>query len=168
MKKPALLRAYLLERTPWFNDDPTRLITLVKNGHVVATGDGSSFKEKKSVCYEHQYTLDIMVLDFPGDPEEINIPMLEWLETHQVDKMHNPEFQRQGISFDAEIIDTEKIDYRVSVTLTERIIAHVKDEDATISRERYAVESADEPQFDELFKAIDPSHGFLHIDKPKP
>lgn len=154
MKKPASLRAYLLERTPWLNDDPTRLITLVKNGHVVATGDGSSFEKNRGVCYEHQYTLDIIVLEFPGDPEEINLPLLEWLETNQADKMHNPEFQRQGISFDAEIIDTEKIDYRVSVALTERIIGRVKDMDATTSRERYAVESADEPQFDDLMKAV--------------
>lgn len=150
MKKPSTLREHLLLRTPWLNNDPTRLAIFVENGHIVAKGGGAAFTAKTPLCYEHQYRLTLVVLEFPGDPEEINIPVLEWLSTNQPDLLHNAEWQKNGIAFQSEVIDKGKVDYSLSLELTERIIAHVKDDSAQESSERYQVESADEPQFEDL------------------
>ena len=158
MKKPALIREFLIERTPWLNNDPTRLATFAEKGHIVATGDASSFNGR--LCYEHQYTLTLVVLDFPGDPEEIIVPLMEWLTTNQPDFIQNPDWQTSGLKFEVEVIDKHKVDLVVYILLTERIDARVRDGQAAISAERYEIKSADEPQYDQLLEAvngIDPS-----------
>lgn len=164
MKKPFLLREYLLVRTPWLNDDPNRLATFIENGSIVSKGDGSL--PSSSLCYEQQYTLTIIVLDFPGGPEEIFVPILEWLQTHQPDLMHNPDWQKTGFSFDAEVIDNDLYDLTVSLQLTERMIASVKDANATISAERYEVKNSDEPQYVDLLHVINGIHPGIDPTQP--
>lgn len=153
MNKPFTLRTHLLERTPWLNVDPTRLATYVENGHLVAKGGGSP---SPFLSYEHQYKLTLVVLDFPGDPEEIIVPIYEWLTVNQPDFMHNPEWQKSGFTFEIEVTSKSLYDMTISLMLTERIIGKIKDENATISADRYDIKAVDEPQYADLLRAINP------------
>lgn len=153
MKKPASLRDYLLDRTPWLKSDPSRLATFVENGQLSAKGSGSL--PSSSLCYEQQYRLNLVIIDFSGDPAEIIVPIYEWLSIHQIDLMHNPDWQKNGFSFEAEVINTDLYDLSINLQLTERVIAKVKNKDATITAERYEIEAVDEPQYADLLNAIE-------------
>lgn len=158
MKKPAALRAYLLQRSPWLQNDPTRLATFVENGHMEFRGDDSSNlmpgRPPAPLCYEHHYILTLVVMDYPGVAEDILVPIMEWLSTNQPDLLHNPDWQKNGLTFDAEVIDKHKSDLSVSLKLSERVIAHVIDDSQAHSAKRYRIEVAGEPQFADLHKAI--------------
>lgn len=145
MKKPFLLREFLIQRTPWLNTDPDHLVILIENGQVALTG-ARSLTGPKLLSHEPQYTLQLTLLDFEHDPEEIIVPLLEWLTTHQPDYLDDPEWQQNGLSFDLVVIDKSKVDFTLRMRLTEHIIASIKDETAQDSRSRYAVKTADEPQ----------------------
>lgn len=139
MKKPFSLHQFLVKRTPWLNTDPDHLVILVENGQIAVTG------VHPNLSHEHQYQLTVTLLDFEHDPEEIIVPMLEWLTTHQSDLLDNSDWQQNGLSYDLVVIDKNKVDFTIRMRLTERIIACIKDEAAQDSRARYAVETADEP-----------------------
>lgn len=165
MKKHASLRAYLLERTPWLHNDPTRLATFVENGQLVAKGDGSI--SSGSLCYEQQYRLTLVVLDFADDPEEIIVPIYEWLTVNQPDFMLNPGWQKTGFSFEVEVINEDLCDLTISLQLTERIIGKIKDKNATTSKERYEIATVDEPQYEDLLATINGIEPELDPTQPK-
>lgn len=156
MKKPFSLREFLIRRTPWLNTDPDHLVILIENGQITLTG------VRANLSHEHQYTLTVTLLDFEHDPEEIIVPMLEWLTTHQSDLLDNPDWQQNGLSYDLVVIDKSKVDFTIRMRLTERIIASIKNETAQDSRSRYAVQTADEPQREDIEQWLTPgSAGFI-------
>lgn len=140
MKKPANLRAFLELRTPWLNVDPDHLVILVENGQIAATGAGAC------ISYQYQYMLTITLLDFARGPEEVIIPIMEWLKTHQPDLLDNSEWQRSGLAFDLTVIDKSKVDLTLRLQLTEDVLAKIKDGAAQEYASRYEVQVLDEPQ----------------------
>ena len=149
MKKPASLKNYLIERTPWLKEDPTRIITFVENGLIRATGAAS---HSGACSHEYSYRLSIVIQAFPGDIEHITVPILEWLKVNQSDMVDNPTFQQNGLPFDVDVLDTGTVDLEISINnLTERVIALPSDTpDAQYTADRYKISNPAEPQRDEL------------------
>lgn len=144
MKKPALLKQHLLTRTPWLNEDPSRLAIYVENGSVKATGAGASFS------HELDYQLIITVLGYPLGPEKIIVPTLEWVKTNQPDLRDNPDWQQNGFTFEVEVLDSNAVDLTLKIRLTERITVEDKDPEAHTTDARFHIQTEDEPQRGDL------------------
>ncbi len=115
MRKPAALRAHITAATPELQRDPDKLAVYVNAGKIVAAAAGS-------LSFEYRYTLTLTVLDYAGHPDAILVPMLAWLQRHQVELFDNPDTREKAIRFEAEFLNKETIDLTIEVDLSERVI----------------------------------------------
>lgn len=115
MKKPNLLREYLLEAIPDLSPDQDRLLIFANNGTLRSTMvSGYSF--------EMAYTLDLIITDYAGDVDTIGLVLFTWIAKNQPELMANHEKGKQAISFEAELLDNSKYDLNFKVPLTERVV----------------------------------------------
>ena len=149
MKKPAALKNYLIKRTPWLKEDPTRIVIFVENGFIRATGAASHCG---TCSHEYVYRLSLVIEAFPGDIEHITIPLLEWLKTNQPDMVDNPAFQQNGLRFDVDVVDAGTVDLEFTIdALSERVIAlPSRTPKAPFTEKRYNITNPDEPRRDAL------------------
>lgn len=117
MKKPPLLRAALtaaLDPRHHLSADPTRLLMVASNATIHATGaPGSGF--------EYRYTLELTFLDFVGDPTEISVPLLLWIERYQHQLLASPEAAARGLVMTFELLEADKFDAHIAIQLTETV-----------------------------------------------
>lgn len=115
MLKADALRAVVMDRIPWLKENPDQLMICVRKGNVVATG-------MPSASFEYRYTLELLVMDYPGDLDELSIAILAWANKHQPDLMFNPDRRTQGITFEADILSTDCADILISMTTTDAVV----------------------------------------------
>jgi hypothetical protein len=115
MIKPDSLRAALTAAIPQLARDPDTLMVFIDGGRLVGTyAPGLSF--------EYQYTLNVILTDYAGDPDAIMIPLLLWIRTQQLELLDNLDDRQDGITFEADILANDKIDLSLKLRLTERVI----------------------------------------------
>lgn len=134
MNKPDSLRAHLLASVPELKHDPDRLLIFIDNGKVRCTAAGG-------LSFEYAYDLQIILTDFAGHPDSVMLPLLGWLQVNQSELMVNQDKSVAGIKFEADIIDSSKVDLSLTLPLTERVLVK-KQDDGT-----YTVKHAAEPQY---------------------
>lgn len=115
MKKPDTLRAALVAANAWLASNPDKLLVFVDDGAVMAT-------LAPGLSYEYDYTLNVIVTDFSGDTDALMVPLLAWVRVHQSDLLDNPDKQRTGIRFEADILDNDRCDLSIKLQLTERAV----------------------------------------------
>lgn len=133
MKKPASLRAALVAALPDLARDPDRLLVFIDAGSVHSTFS-------PGLSYETAYTLNIILTDFAGDPLVVWFALLAWARVNQSDLLDNEDRRRDGITFETDLLDNDKVDLSIKLQLTERVI--VKDN----GDGSYTITVADEPQ----------------------
>ncbi|SDO94017.1 P2 phage tail completion protein R (GpR) [Ralstonia sp. 25mfcol4.1] len=131
MKKPAQLRAAITAAVPDLQRNPEKLHLFVEEGRLVATG-------AKSLSFEYQYTLSLLVTDFADSADAITVPVLAWLRENQPELFTNPDKRLDGFKFETDVLNHDCVDLLVKLPLTERVIVKVADG-------RYEVTHADEP-----------------------
>ena len=136
MNKPGSLRRHLLEHIGELSPDPDRLLIFIENGKVRSTAAAG-------LSFEYEYSLQMIITDFPGHPDSVMIPLLGWLRTNQHELLANFDKNKDGIQFDAEIMANDLVDLSITLPLTERGIVK-KLEDGTLD-----VKHPDEPQLTE-------------------
>lgn len=109
MKKLINLRDYLLANVPELEKSPECLLTFADKGKSVCNS--------LSLSFEYQYTANVIITDFTGDPDKVIVVVLAWYQQHQQDKCFPAE-----IEFDAEILDNKAVDLSLTIALTERVI----------------------------------------------
>ncbi len=114
MYKAHSLRRHLAQAVPELQRDPDKLSILVRNGRIQAAGEAS-------LSFEYTSTVQIVVLDYAGQPDAIVLPLLVWLRTHQPDYFDNPTQREQAFRFEAEYHNTTTIDLSIELDLTERV-----------------------------------------------
>ena len=116
MKKPGALRETLtaaLAHIDVLATDPDRLLMTAVDWRPVADArPGSSLQVS--------YTLELVFLDFPGDPMQITIPLLIWLYRHQHDMFASPEEFQRRCNGTFELLEHGKFDANIKLQLTER------------------------------------------------
>lgn len=129
MIKPESLRAALVAAVPHLRQNPERLLIFADEGSVAATfAPGLSF--------EWRYTLNLIVTDFASHPDAIMVPLLAWVRDNQPELLANP--ARQGdIAFEADIIDSDKLDLSIKLKLTERVGVHARADGSGVDVEHY-------------------------------
>jgi len=115
MLKPAELRQAVTSANPHLARDPDKLQVFIDSGRIVCAGGAS-------LSFEYQYTINLIVQDYPGHADAILLPMLAWLRTNQPELFENVEKRNQGIRFEAEFINQGVMDLSIEVDLTERVI----------------------------------------------
>lgn len=133
MNKPESLRAHLLATVAEFKHNPDRLLIFIDNGRVRCTA-------APSLSFEYSFDLQIILTDFSGHPDSVILPILGWLSVNQTELLENLDRVKQGIQFEADILDKDKVDFSLTLPLTERVIVG-KDEQGNVT-----VKHAGEPQ----------------------
>lgn len=115
MLKPGLVRNHLHTAIPEFRRDPDKLHIFASEGKVVATG-------ARSLSFEYQYTLNIIITDYAGHADAVIVPLLAWLRVHQPDLVTNQERRRHGFRFEVEYLNQQSVDLAIELDLTERVV----------------------------------------------
>lgn len=134
MIKPDSLREHLTAALAEIRRDPDKLQVYIKSGKLVSTG-------APSLSFEYQYTLSVLLTDYAGHPDSVMVPLIAWVALNQPELFANPDLQRAGLPFEADIIDKDLIDILIELPLTERVGVHARADGAG-----YDVEHYPEPQ----------------------
>lgn len=115
MNKPNSLRDHLLAADTTLAQNPERLLVFIDEGNIRATA-------APGLSFEWLYTLNIIITDYAGHPDNIAIPLLAWLRRNQPDLLTNIEKGKDAIGFEADILGNDKVDLSITLPLTERVI----------------------------------------------
>lgn len=115
MNKPNSLRAHLLATVPALEHNPDRLLVFIDDGSVHC-------RSSQTFSWEYSYTLQVILTDFAGHPDTVMLPLLGWLSVHQSELLANHAKSGEGIAFEADIIDADKVDLGIKLQLTERVV----------------------------------------------
>ena len=141
MNKPDSLRAHLIAAVPALQHNDDQLLVFMDNGKVRCTAAAS-------LSFEYNYELQIILTKFAGHPDSVMLPLLGWVRTHQPELLANLDKVKEGIQFEADILDNSKVDMSIRLPLTERVVVRKQDDGS------YEVVHADEPR-DPLSEAFD-------------
>lgn len=145
MRKADLLRAAIRKNSAWCRTNPENLQISIPECRIVATGEVSA-------SFEYRYTLQVLLLDFPGDLDDITLPILAWARVYQPELIFNPDERKDGIRMEADIINTDEMgnaispvaDIRFSIRATEAVIVTAGENGVPIITHR------DEPDYSSL------------------
>ena len=102
MKKAELLRAALIAGNTWCKANPELITVWVEKGSIEtqATGEPS---------FMYHYTIQVLAVDFPGQVDDLMLPIVAWVWHYQPDLLLNPDNNRK-VEFDADIISDDMAD----------------------------------------------------------
>lgn len=115
MNKPESLRSHLLATVAEFKHNPDRLLIFIDNGKVRCTA-------AHTLSFEYSFDLQIILTEFAGHPDSVILPILGWLSVNQSELLENLEKVKDGIQFEADILDKNKVDLSITLPLTERVV----------------------------------------------
>lgn len=115
MNKPNSLRDHLLAADTTLAQNPERLLVFIDEGNIRATA-------APGLSFEWLYTLNVIITDYAGHPDNIAIPLLAWLRRNQPDLLTNIEKGKDAIGFEADILGNDKVDLSIKLPLTECVI----------------------------------------------
>lgn len=127
MNKPESLRAHLLATVADFRHDPDRLLIFIDNGKVRCTA-------AHTLSFEYSFDLQIILTEFAGHPDSVFLPVLAWLSVNQSELLENLDKVKNGIQFEADILDKDKVDLSITLALTEKVIVGKDDQGNKIGR----------------------------------
>lgn len=119
MIKAELLRAALTTGNTWCKANPEQITVWVEKGHIQieATGEAS---------FMYHYTIQVLAVDFPGQIDDLMLPLLAWAWEQQPDLLLNPDNNRK-VEFDADIVNDDVADILFKVPAWERVIVEIAD-----------------------------------------
>lgn len=134
MIKPASLRRSLVAAIPSLEAEPEKLVIFIDQGSIIATGT-------RSLSFECQYTLHVLVMDFAGDADSVFVALIEWARTNQPDLVTSYE-PEGGITFEVDILNHTTSDLSIKLALTERVAV------TTAGHDKHIIEHVDDRQAD--------------------
>lgn len=120
MKKPASLRAALVEHNAYLKQNPDRLHVFVDGGRLVATSAAGA-ADSKGGSFEYRYTLNIIVTDYPEEANTLVLPVIAWAQNWQTELLANDENWRDGIKFEVDVLTNGTADVSLDIKLTEAV-----------------------------------------------
>ncbi|CAI8909039.1 phage tail protein [Pseudomonas zeae] len=115
MNKPENLREHLLATVAELKHNPDRLLIFIDNGKIRCTA-------AQTLSFEYNFDLQVILTDFAGHPDSVMLPLLGWLSIHQAELLENLSKAADGIRFEADILDNSKVDFSLTLPLTERVV----------------------------------------------
>lgn len=117
MKKAELLREALIAANTWCKANPELITVWVEKGSIEtqATGEPS---------FMYRYTIQVLAVDFPGQVDDLMLPIMAWVWHYQPDLLLNPDNNRK-VEFDADIISDDMADVLFKVPVWERVMVEI-------------------------------------------
>ena len=114
MKKAELLREALIAANTWCKANPELITVWVEKGSIEtqATGEPS---------FMYRYTIQVLAVNFPGQVDDLMLPIMAWVWHYQPDLLLNPDNNRK-VEFDADIISDDMADVLFKVPVWERVM----------------------------------------------
>ncbi|MGD7095894.1 phage tail protein [Ralstonia solanacearum] len=138
MRKPASLREALTAAVPHLAANPDTLHVFVDEGHVEASA-------ARSLSFDYQYTLTLIVTDYPDSADSIVVPVLAWLRVNQAELFANPDRRADGFKFEAEIINHDTVDLAIKLKLSERVTVKVDGNGYQVEHHPEPINEGDDP-----------------------
>lgn len=118
MKKAELLRAALIASNQWCKANPEQFTVWVEKGHIEIQATGES-------SFMYLYPIQVLAMDFPGQLDDLMLPLLAWVWENQPDLLLNPDSNKK-IEFDADIVSDTIADILLKVPVWERVIVTIE------------------------------------------
>jgi len=117
MRKIDSLRAALEVAIPSLAKGPERLLIFIDKGKVV-------FTAAKTPSFEYRYRATIILQDFTADEDLVFLALMLWLrENNEWELLQGyVAGDRDGISFEADVLDSDKVDLQIGIDLVERVV----------------------------------------------
>lgn len=115
MKKPEQIRKLLEEHSLFVKTNPDKLHIFIEDGDILSTA-------AKSLSFEYQYKLNIVILDYAESVDYLIVPILAWMYVHQNEKMGNPDLRQDAVKLEVEQLNEQSSDIGITLSLTERVI----------------------------------------------
>lgn len=123
MKKPATLRAAIAAAIPDLAANPDRFLVFADAGVICSTNT-------KTLSFSYQYTLNLILTDFSGDPDLVMIALLEWVRVNEPELLDNPDKRKRGIEFEVDHLNNTTCDLSIKLALTESVLVGTDDQGA--------------------------------------
>ncbi|EIW9279092.1 phage tail protein [Klebsiella pneumoniae] len=114
MKKAELLREALIAANTWCKANPELITVWVEKGSIEAQATGEP-------SFMYHYTIQVLAVDFPGQVDDLMLPIMAWVWHYQPDLLLNPDNNRK-VEFDADIISDDMADVLFKVPVWERVM----------------------------------------------
>lgn len=114
MKKAELLRDALIASNQWCKANPEQFTVWVEKGHIEIQATGES-------SFMYLYPIQVLAMDFPGQLDDLMLPLLAWVWENQPDLLLNPDSNKK-IEFDADIVSDDSADILLKVPVWERVM----------------------------------------------
>lgn len=114
------LRKYITKQVHFLQVNPDKLHVFIDNGKIINT-------TAKSLSFEYEYTLNLIITDFSDPIDEIMIPIVSFMYVHQQEQFGNPDFRDDAITYEVEHLDNHKYDISINLKMTERVITKYED-----------------------------------------
>ncbi|GAA5113378.1 phage tail protein [Orbus sasakiae] len=115
MKKPEQIRELLEQHSLLIKNNPDKLHIFIEDSDVIATA-------AKSLSFEYQYKLNIIILDYAESIDYLMVPIIAWMYVHQNEKMGNSDLRQDAIKLEIEQLNNKSCDVGITLSLTERVI----------------------------------------------
>lgn len=119
MRKGDNLRRWLTACLPDLKAHPDRLQIFFEDG-------GINARRSHSLSFAYGYSLKVLLTDYAGDPDNLIVPMLAWIEKEQPQLLARSD--SQPFTFKAELLDSEAYDIELSIDLTEAVVVKLADD----------------------------------------
>lgn len=115
MKKPEQIRELLEQHSLLIKTNPDKLHIFIEDGDILTTA-------AKSLSFEYQYKLNIVILDYAESIDCLMVPVIAWMYVHQNEKMGNSDLRQDAIKLEIEQLNNQSCDIGITLSLTERVI----------------------------------------------
>ncbi|WP_273393807.1 phage tail protein [Actinobacillus porcinus] len=115
MKKPNQLRKVLEQSDPFFIKNPDKLQLWIEDGKIVRTGT-------ENLSFYYQYSLNIVVTDYPDNIAKLTVPILSYLQINQPE-LFNPSLRESAVKFTPDFNNNHTADIHFEISpMTERVL----------------------------------------------
>lgn len=115
MKKPNQLRHVLEKSDPFFIKNPDKLQLWIEDGKVIRTGT-------ENLSFYYQYSLNILVTDYPDNIAKLTVPILSYLQINQPE-LFNPSLRESAVKFTPDFNNNHTADIHFEISpMTERVL----------------------------------------------
>ncbi len=96
--------------------DPERMQVFIEKGSCAMTG-------VTGLGVQYAYDLVVLLLDFPGSPDAVFLPLAAWLARNQPDALQSYSTNPHVLRFELDLAAHDKVDLQVTIPLTESVTA---------------------------------------------
>lgn len=115
MKKPNQLRKVLEQSDPFFIKNPDKLQLWIEDGKIVRTGT-------ENLSFYYQYSLNIVVTDYPDNIAKLTVPILSYLQINQPE-LFNPSLRESAVKFTPDFNNNHTADIHFEISpITEWVL----------------------------------------------